>query len=140
MTFKLPPLPYAYDALAPFMSAETLQFHHDKHHQAYVDMANKLVPGTKYEGKSIEEICKEAYADKNQPIVNNVGQDFNHIHFWQWMKKGGGGNKLPGQGREARRRDRRLRQGAQRFHRGRQDAVRLRAGPGSPSRTASCRS
>jgi Fe-Mn family superoxide dismutase len=96
MTFKLPPLPYAYDALGPFMSAKTLEFHHDKHHQAYVDMANKLVPGTKYEGKSIEEICKEAYADKNQPIINNVGQHFNHIHFWQWMKKGGGGDKLPG--------------------------------------------
>ena len=60
MTFSLPPLPYAYDALGPFMSAETLQYHHDKHHQAYVDMANKLVPGTKYEGKTIEEICKEA--------------------------------------------------------------------------------
>jgi Fe-Mn family superoxide dismutase len=54
------------------------------------------VPGTKYEGKSIEEICKEAYADKNQPIINNVGQHFNHIHFWQWMKKDGGGKKLPG--------------------------------------------
>ena len=63
MTFQLAPLPYAYDALAPYMSAETLQFHHDKHHQAYVDMANKLIPGSKYEGKSIEEICKEAYAD-----------------------------------------------------------------------------
>ena len=96
MTFKLPPLPYAYDALAPYMSAKTLEFHHDKHHQAYVDMANKLIPGSKYEGKSIEEICKEAYADKAQPIINNVGQDYNHIHFWQWMKKGGGGNKLPG--------------------------------------------
>jgi Fe-Mn family superoxide dismutase len=96
MEFKLPPLPYAYDALQPYMSAETLQYHHDKHHQAYVDMANKLVPGTKYEGKSIEQICKEAFANKDQPVINNVGQDFNHIHFWQWMKKGGGGNKLPG--------------------------------------------
>ena len=95
MTFKLPPLPYAYDALAPFMSAETLEYHHDKHHQAYVDMANKLIPGSKYEGKSIEEICKLAYADKAQPIINNVGQDYNHNHFWQWMKKGGGGKKLP---------------------------------------------
>jgi Fe-Mn family superoxide dismutase len=103
MAFSLPPLPYAYDALVPYMSAETLQFHHDKHHQAYVDMANKLVPGTKYEGKSIEDICKEAYANKDQPIINNVGQDFNHIHFWQWMKKGGGGKKLPrNQERQAR--------------------------------------
>ena len=96
MTFQLPPLAYAYDALAPYMSAETLEYHHDKHHQAYVDMANKLVPGSKYEGKSLEEICKLAYADKAQPIINNVGQDYNHTHFWQWMKKGGGGKKLPG--------------------------------------------
>lgn len=97
MTFMLPDLPYAYDALQPYMSAETLQFHHDKHHQAYVDMGNKLAgAGTKYEGKSIESICREAFAAKDQPVVNQVGQHFNHIHFWQWMKKGGGGNKLPG--------------------------------------------
>ena len=97
MTFKLPDLPYAYDALQPFMSAETLQFHHDKHHQAYVDMGNKLAgAGTKYEGKAIEDICREAFAAKDQPVVNQVGQHFNHIHFWQWMRKGGGGNKLPG--------------------------------------------
>ena len=101
MTFQLPPLPYAYDALQPYMSAETLQFHHDKHHQAYVEMANKLIPGSKYEGKSIEEICKVAYADKKQAVINNVGQDYNHIHFWQWMKKGGGGNKLPGTSRSS---------------------------------------
>ena len=96
MTFQLPPLPYAYDASRPTCRPKRSQYHHDKHHQAYVDMANKLVPGSKYEGKSIEEICKLAYADKAQPIINNVGQDYNHIHFWQWMKKGGGGNKLPG--------------------------------------------
>jgi len=96
MTFKLPDLPYAYDALQPFMSAETLEYHHDKHHQAYVDQGNKLAgAGYKYEGKSIEEICKEAFAGKNQPIINNVGQHFNHTHFWQWMKPNGGG-ALPG--------------------------------------------
>jgi len=56
VTFKLPELPYAYDALAPHMSAETLQFHHDKHHQAYVDNGNKFAgPGTKYAGKSIDD-------------------------------------------------------------------------------------
>jgi Fe-Mn family superoxide dismutase len=96
VTFKLPELPYAYDALQPYMSAETLQFHHDKHHQAYVDNGNKLIVGSGLEGKSIEEICKAAYAGKNQPLVNNIGQHFNHIHFWKWMKKGGGGKKLPG--------------------------------------------
>ena len=96
MTFKLPPLPYAYDALAPHMSVETLQFHHDKHHQAYVDNGNKFAgPGTKYDGKSIDEICKEAFAAKDAPVVNNIGQHYNHIHFWQWMRKGGGGKKLP---------------------------------------------
>src|SRR3989337_1004513 len=78
------------------MSAETLQFHHDKHHQAYVDNGNKLIVGSGLEGKSLEEICKAAYAGKNQPIVNNIGQHYNHIHFGKWMKKGGGGKKLPG--------------------------------------------
>ncbi len=96
MTFKLPELPYAYDALQPYMSAETLQFHHDKHHQAYVDNGNKLIVGSGLEGKTIEEICKAAYAGKNQGLVNNVGQHYNHINFWKWMKKGGGGKKLPG--------------------------------------------
>jgi Fe-Mn family superoxide dismutase len=79
------------------MSAETLQFHHDKHHQAYVDNGNKFAgDGTKYAGKSIEDICKEAFAAKDAPVVNNIGQHYNHIHFWQWMKKGGGGKKVPG--------------------------------------------
>jgi Fe-Mn family superoxide dismutase len=97
VTFKLPELPYAYDALAPYMSAETLQFHHDKHHQAYVDNGNKVAgPGTKYEGKSIEDICTAAFTAKDAPVINNIGQHYNHIHFWQWMKKGGGGKKLPG--------------------------------------------
>jgi len=95
--FKLPELPYAYDALAPYMSAETLQFHHDKHHLAYVDNANKMAgEGSKYAGKTIEAICVEAHMHKDQPVINNVGQHYNHIHFWHWMKKGGGGKKLPG--------------------------------------------
>ncbi len=64
MTLKLPDLPYAYDALAPFMSAETLEFHHDKHHLAYVENGNKLLAGSKYEGQSLEDIVKNAYADK----------------------------------------------------------------------------
>jgi Fe-Mn family superoxide dismutase len=96
MALELPELPYDYDALAPYMSRETLEFHHDKHHNAYVTKGNDLLSGSKYEGQSIEEICAAAYADGNAPIVNNVGQHFNHIHFWQWMKKDGGGTKLPG--------------------------------------------
>jgi Fe-Mn family superoxide dismutase len=96
VTFKLPDLPYAYDALQPYMSAETLEYHHDKHHQAYVDTGNKLLQGSGLENKSLEEIVKEAYAQKNQGLINNAGQHYNHTHFWNWMKKGGGGNKLPG--------------------------------------------
>ena len=96
MTLKLPDLPNAYDALEPYMSAETLHYHHDKHHLAYVENGNKLLADSNYENKSLEDICNYAYADKNAGIVNNVGQHFNHLHFWQWMKKGGGGKKLPG--------------------------------------------
>ena len=85
------------------------QFHHDKHHLAYVDNGNKLLAGSKYEGQSLEDICKNAYADKSVGIINNVGQHFNHLHFWQWMKKGGGGKKLPGKDRDPRPGLRRLR-------------------------------
>jgi Fe-Mn family superoxide dismutase len=95
MSFELPPLPYAYDALQPYMSKETLEFHHDKHHQAYVTTGNNLMKGTEFEGKSVEEVVKGSYG-KNQPLFNNAGQHYNHIHFWQWMKPSGGGTKMPG--------------------------------------------
>jgi Fe-Mn family superoxide dismutase len=95
MSFELPPLPYAYDALQPYMSKETLEFHHDKHHQAYVTTGNNLMKGTEFEGKSVEEVVRGAYG-KNQPLFNNAGQHYNHIHFWQWMKPNGGGTKMPG--------------------------------------------
>ncbi len=91
MTFTLPQLPYAYDALGEFMSAETLEYHHDKHHQAYVTNGNKLLEGSGLEGKSLEEIVKESYG-KNAGLFNNAAQHYNHIHFWQWMKPNGGGN------------------------------------------------
>ncbi len=96
MAFTLPELPYAYDALQPYMSKETLEFHHDKHHKAYVDKANELIAGTGLEGKSLEEAMVAAYNQKNQPLFNNLGQHYNHIHFWNWMKKDGGGKKIPG--------------------------------------------
>ncbi len=95
MTFQLPDLPYSYDALQPFMSKETLEFHHDKHHQAYVTNGNKLLEGSGLEGKSLEEVVKGSYG-KNAGLFNNAGQHYNHVHFWKWMKKGGGGKKLPG--------------------------------------------
>jgi Fe-Mn family superoxide dismutase len=93
-TFELPALPYAYDALGPYMSAETLEFHHDKHHQAYVTKGNELLAGSGLEGKSLEEIVKESHG-KNAPLFNNAGQHFNHLHFWNWMKPNGGGKALP---------------------------------------------
>ena len=96
MALELPALPYAYDALAPFMSKETLEFHHDKHHQAYVTNGNNLLKDSPLATKSLEEICKVAAHEKSAGLVNNVGQHYNHVHFWQWMKKGGGGKKLPG--------------------------------------------
>jgi Fe-Mn family superoxide dismutase len=100
MAFELPELPYAYDALAPYMSKETLEFHHDKHHQAYVTNGNKLLEGSGLEGKSLEEIVKESYG-KNQGLFNNAGQHYNHIHFWKWMKPNGGGKNLPGKLQQA---------------------------------------
>lgn len=96
MSLELPALPYAYDALGAFMSKETLEFHHDKHHQAYVTNGSKLLEGSDLAGKSLEEICKAAYASGNAGLVNNVGQHYNHIHFWNWMKPNGGGKSLPG--------------------------------------------
>ena len=95
MAFTLPELPYPHDALAPFMSKETLEFHHDKHHQAYVTNGNNALKGTEWENKSLEEIVKGSHG-KNPALFNNAGQHYNHTHFWQWMKKGGGGKKLPG--------------------------------------------
>jgi len=93
--FTLPPLPYAYDALAPYMSAETLEFHHDKHHQAYVTNGEKLLEGSGLEILPLEDIVKESFG-KNAGLFNNAGQHYNHVHFWNWMKPNGGGNKLPG--------------------------------------------
>ena len=96
MALELPALPYAYDALAPFMSKETLEFHHDKHHMAYVTNGNNLLKDSPLAGQSLEQICRAAHAEKIAGLVNNVGQHYNHNHFWNWMKKGGGGGKLPG--------------------------------------------
>ncbi|ALK10156.1 superoxide dismutase [Blastochloris viridis] len=94
MSFSLPDLPYAYDALAPYMSAETLEYHHDKHHLAYVNNGNNLLKDTEWEGKSLEEVVTGSYG-KNIGLFNNAGQHFNHLHFWKWMKPAGGG-PIPG--------------------------------------------
>ena len=94
MPFSLPELPYAYDALAPYMSRETLEFHHDKHHLAYVNNGNNLMKGTEFEGKPVEDVVKSSFFG-NPGLFNNAGQHYNHIHFWKWMKPGGGGG-MPG--------------------------------------------
>jgi len=95
MSYTLPDLPYAYDALAPYMSAETLEYHHDKHHNTYVEKSNQLIEGSGLEGKSIEEVVKSAHGS-HQGLFNNIAQHYNHTHFWQWMKPGGGGRSVPG--------------------------------------------
>lgn len=96
MALELPALPYAYDALGPYMSKETLEFHHDKHHMAYVTNGNNLLKDHPLASASIENICKVAFVEKAAGLVNNVGQHYNHVHFWNWMKPNGGGKKIPG--------------------------------------------
>ena len=94
MAFELPNLPYPHDALGEFMSKETLEFHHDKHHQAYVTNGNNLLADSGLEGKSLEDVVKESH-NKNPGLFNNAAQHYNHVHFWKWMKPGGGGSALP---------------------------------------------
>lgn len=97
MAFELAPLPYAYDALAPYVGEETLHFHHDKHHQAYVTNLNKLIEGTDYEGKSLEDIVRDSFGKANKVgVFNNAGQVWNHDLLWKSMKKDGGG-AMPGE-------------------------------------------
>ncbi|EFL88926.1 superoxide dismutase [Ahrensia sp. R2A130] len=94
MAFTLPELPYAYDALGDYMSAETLEYHHDKHHKAYVDNGNKLAEEAGMADKSLEEIVKASHGT-NAGLFNNAAQHFNHEHFWHWMAPNGGGKKMP---------------------------------------------
>ena len=82
MAFTLPPLPYAYDALEPYIDAQTMQIHHDKHHQAYVDNLNKAVAGTPNENKSLDEIIKNA-GSISPAVRNNGGGHWNHSFFWE---------------------------------------------------------
>jgi Fe-Mn family superoxide dismutase len=95
MPFTLPELPYAYDALQPHMSKETLEFHHDKHHKAYLDAMTEMIEGTDYAAMSIEEIVKKSHTD-NPKLFNQAAQYYNHIYFWKWMAPDGGGQQAPG--------------------------------------------
>lgn len=87
MSFELPPLPYAKDALAPHMSEETLEYHYGKHHKAYVDNLNNLVKGTEWESKSLEDIIKNSSGG----MFNNAAQIWNHTFFWHCLSPNGGG-------------------------------------------------
>ena len=98
MAFSLPPLPYDAGALAARgMSQETLELHHDKHHQAYVTALNGMIESKGLAGKSLEEIVKAAGSGgaDSQPVLNQAGQHYNHILFWQVMSPNGGGDSLP---------------------------------------------
>ena len=86
MTFTLPELPYALDALAPHISKETLEYHYGKHHRAYVNNLNNLIPGTEFEKMDLIEIIKKAKGG----IFNNAAQIWNHTFYWHSMKPNGG--------------------------------------------------
>ena len=93
MSFELPSLPYANDALAPYMSAETLDFHHGKHHQTYVTNLNNLLKDHELQSSSLEDIVVKSSKDASMAgIFNNAGQHWNHILFWQCIKPNGGGS------------------------------------------------
>jgi Fe-Mn family superoxide dismutase len=87
MAFTLPPLPWAKDALAPHISAETIEFHYGKHHQTYLDNLNKAIEGKPEANKSLEEIILSAEG----PLFNNAAQVWNHTFYWNSLKPGGGG-------------------------------------------------
>ena len=94
MPFEVPPLPYGYGALAPTIDEQTMHLHHDKHHQAYVDNANKALDGTEWADRSVEDVLRNLDslpADKQGPVRNNAGGHANHSLFWKLMGPNGGG-------------------------------------------------
>ncbi|MGL5196426.1 MAG: superoxide dismutase [Chroococcales cyanobacterium] len=92
MTYELPPLPFDYTALEPHVSKSTLEFHHDKHHAAYVNKYNDMVKGAGMESKSIEEVIKATYNDASKAgLFNNAAQAWNHTFYWNCIKPSGGG-------------------------------------------------
>jgi Fe-Mn family superoxide dismutase len=94
MAFSVPDLPYAFDALEPYIDAQTMEIHHDKHHGAYVTNANAALAGTEWADKSVEDILRNLSAlpaDKQGPVRNNAGGHYNHSLFWESMGPGKGG-------------------------------------------------
>jgi len=95
MSITLPELPFSKEALEPFISAKTLEFHHGKHHKAYVDNGNKLIEGTPFAGATLETIITETAGDSTKAgIFNNCAQVWNHSFYWKCMKPGGGGEPV----------------------------------------------
>ena len=95
MAFSVPPLPYAYDALEPHIDKATMEFHHDKHHQAYVDKANAALEGGPLADVPIEEILKDLTQvpeDTRGAVRNNGGGHYNHSLFWESLSPSGGGS------------------------------------------------
>ena len=94
MAYSVPPLPYEYNALEPYIDDETMHLHHDKHHQAYVTNANAALEGTEWADKPVEDVLKnlDAIPDaKRAAVRNNAGGHYNHSLFWEWMGPGAGG-------------------------------------------------
>ena len=94
MAYEVPPLPYDYNALEPHIDEQTMHFHHDKHHQAYVDNANKALDGTEWADRPVDDVLKNLAAvpeEKRAAVRNNAGGHANHSLFWQIMGPGGGG-------------------------------------------------
>ena len=94
MAYSVPPLPYAYDALEPYIDKATMEFHHDKHHQAYVDKVNQALEGTPLADAAIEDVLRDLSAvpeDKRMAVKNNGGGHYNHTLFWESMSPDGGG-------------------------------------------------
>ena len=92
MKIELPTLPFAQNALEPYISEKTIKFHYGKHHNAYVDNTNKMITGTEYENLSLEEIIKQSSRDESKKgLFNNAAQVWNHSFYWQCIKPGGGG-------------------------------------------------
>ncbi len=93
---ELPDLPYSKDALEPYMSAETLELHHDKHHLAYVTNGNKFIEEQNLSETTLNDIVMNSYSNKNAPVFNNVSQHINHVHFWEVMSNNPDA-KIPGE-------------------------------------------
>ncbi len=94
MPYEVPPLPYDYAALEPHIDEQTMRIHHDKHHQAYVDNANKALEGTEWADRSVEDVLRNLGSlpeDKRGPVRNNAGGHLNHTLFWESMSPNGGG-------------------------------------------------